>query len=426
MNVTNLEVGFPNGGYYEFGRPVPFQIALATEGGGRTLSVPMTGAFRGLYQSVNGEMRLLLEYSGELWCEARVTWSPANLLAPAGNPGPFENLDGLLTATGTASGTPGDTGSLTIEILSTNLVTGGVEAIETATHSLQISELEIGIQGQFVESAAIDVGDTVAPRRFVRTRYEPVVVFFDPSQPLAGKMDIREPSAQTCNLTDVVQPPGAAAAPVALAYSWAQPLGSLSAARFEVPRIVRLTNSSEVQFGSGGAAFVHGRRPGALTLNTMPSLVDADNYDLPTGPSRDDAYTVNPVTLTATFVPAPGDDRDGKLLFERHIEGREVDAIVARQPTTWPKRRIGDELMPVVEPTIRTAAIDRAGRIWMALVSGHTYVFDRDGDKIRTVQFRGAGLIAPDSFFFTKSGRLLVTPGLYEFDLQQAGGPGRQ
>ncbi len=108
-------------------------------------------------------------------------------------------------------------------------------------------------------------------------------------------------------------------------------------------------------------------------------------------------------------------DRDGRLLFERHIEGREIDETLATQPTTWPKRRTGDGLLPVVAPTIRSAAIDRTGRAWIVLVAPFTYVFDRDGDKIRTVQFHAAGLVAPDSLFFTKSGSILVTPGLYEF-----------
>jgi hypothetical protein len=46
----------------------------------------------------------------------------------------------------------------------------------------------------------------------------------------------------------------------------------------------------------------------------------------------------------------------------------------------------------------------------------YTYVYDPDGDKIRTVQFRGAGTLAPTALFFGTKGRLLVTPGLYEFD----------
>jgi len=40
------------------------------------------------------------------------------------------------------------------------------------------------------------------------------------------------------------------------------------------------------------------------------------------------------------------------------------------------------------------------------------HVFDAEGDKVRTVQFRGAGIISPASFFFTPKGRILVTPGL--------------
>jgi hypothetical protein len=31
------------------------------------------------------------------------------------------------------------------------------------------------------------------------------------------------------------------------------------------------------------------------------------------------------------------------------------------------------------------------------------------------VQFRAAGIVSPNSLFFDKNGRLLVTPGLYEF-----------
>ena len=45
----------------------------------------------------------------------------------------------------------------------------------------------------------------------------------------------------------------------------------------------------------------------------------------------------------------------------------------------------------------------------------YTYVFDRDGDKIRTVQFRSAGIMTPSSLFFAKDHKVLVTPGLFEF-----------
>ena len=52
----------------------------------------------------------------------------------------------------------------------------------------------------------------------------------------------------------------------------------------------------------------------------------------------------------------------------------------------------------------------------ISLTVPYTYVYDGQGDKVRTVQFSAAGLISPTSLFFTREGRLLVTPGCYEFD----------
>lgn len=111
------------------------------------------------------------------------------------------------------------------------------------------------------------------------------------------------------------------------------------------------------------------------------------------------------------------DDR-GAVAFERHIEGVEVDALLAAQPTRWPRRRIQDREVPLVTPVVRAAAVDSRGHLWISLTTPFTYVYDRQGDKTRTVQFRGAGVIAPTSLSFTRSGRLLVTPGCYEFDPQ--------
>jgi hypothetical protein len=108
-------------------------------------------------------------------------------------------------------------------------------------------------------------------------------------------------------------------------------------------------------------------------------------------------------------------DRQGQLLFERHVEGREIDEAIARIPTTWPTRRTSEGEVPIVSPTVRTAAVDRDGRLWIAFVVPFTYVYDRDGDKIRSVQFRAAGLLTPSSLFFGPNDRVLVTPGLYEF-----------
>lgn len=116
-------------------------------------------------------------------------------------------------------------------------------------------------------------------------------------------------------------------------------------------------------------------------------------------------------------------DREGRLLFERHVEGREIDEVVAKLPTTWPTRRDADGEVAMVTPTVRTAAVDRDGNLWIAFVVPYTFVYDREGDKFRTVQFRTTGVMAPNSLFFGRSGRVLVTPGLYEFSA--AGQAGR-
>lgn len=109
-------------------------------------------------------------------------------------------------------------------------------------------------------------------------------------------------------------------------------------------------------------------------------------------------------------------DSNGRLLFERHVEGIELDDYLASLPTHWPTRRIEDREIPLVLPAIRAAAVDPQGQLWISLSQPYTYVYDAQGDKVRTVQFSAAGTISPTSLFFTRDGRLLVTPGCYEFD----------
>jgi len=106
---------------------------------------------------------------------------------------------------------------------------------------------------------------------------------------------------------------------------------------------------------------------------------------------------------------------DGSLVFERHIEGAEIDAFVDAQPTVWPRRRLDDREVPFVAPVIRAAAVSPRGELWISMAVPYTYVYDRQGDKIRTVQFYGAGLLGPTSLAFSRTGTILVTPGCYEF-----------
>jgi hypothetical protein len=105
----------------------------------------------------------------------------------------------------------------------------------------------------------------------------------------------------------------------------------------------------------------------------------------------------------------------GQLEFERHIEGPELDGPLQNLPSAWPTKRLAGREFPVVETTVKTAQVDPAGHLWISLAVPFTYVYGPDGNKNRTVVFRGAGVLSPTSFFFAKNGRLLVTPGCYEF-----------
>jgi hypothetical protein len=106
-------------------------------------------------------------------------------------------------------------------------------------------------------------------------------------------------------------------------------------------------------------------------------------------------------------------DAGGELIYERIIQGREIDPVVAAIPDRWPRRASAE--LPLVAPAVRTAAVDQSGRLWVSFVGPYTYVYDGNGEKIRTVQFRGAGIVSPSSLWFNADGQLLVTPGCYEF-----------
>ena len=109
-------------------------------------------------------------------------------------------------------------------------------------------------------------------------------------------------------------------------------------------------------------------------------------------------------------------DPSGALVLERHIEGPELDPIIAALPTTWPRRtdERGREF-PVITPTVRTATVDRLGHLWVGLTVPVIYVYDLNGEKTRTVRLQAAGMIKPDSLSFSNTNSLLVTPGCYEF-----------
>ncbi|MEZ5286026.1 MAG: hypothetical protein R2712_14695 [Vicinamibacterales bacterium] len=105
----------------------------------------------------------------------------------------------------------------------------------------------------------------------------------------------------------------------------------------------------------------------------------------------------------------------GELLFERVMQGQELDPVIATLPERWPPRKVGTRESPLVWPVVRTAAVDPGGRLWVSFVQPYTYVFDAGGEKVRTLQFRAAGIVAPTSLSFTGDRRVLITPGCYVF-----------
>ena len=105
----------------------------------------------------------------------------------------------------------------------------------------------------------------------------------------------------------------------------------------------------------------------------------------------------------------------GALLLERTLQGREVDALLATLPTSWPRRQIAGDELPLVPPSIRAAAVDAEGNLWVALADGTIYVYDADGEKTRVLRLEATGPLLPNSLSLPSPTRLLVSPGLYEF-----------
>ena len=60
----------------------------------------------------------------------------------------------------------------------------------------------------------------------------------------------------------------------------------------------------------------------------------------------------------------------------------DLDEILRAVPTTWPRKKTADGEMPLILPTLRTAAVDGDGNLSIALLVPYTYVYDAVGDKM--------------------------------------------
>jgi hypothetical protein len=111
-------------------------------------------------------------------------------------------------------------------------------------------------------------------------------------------------------------------------------------------------------------------------------------------------------------------DAKGILLYERHIEGPEIDQHLRALPSVWPRRKTASGEFPIVTSAIRTAAVAPEGSLWISLLSPITYVYDARGEKRRTLEFHGSGVLSPSEFFFAPGDRLIASPGCYSFSLK--------
>lgn len=110
-------------------------------------------------------------------------------------------------------------------------------------------------------------------------------------------------------------------------------------------------------------------------------------------------------------------DADGQLVFERVLQGPELDAVVAAQPQRWPRRSIDGREVPLVVPIIRAAAASRDGALWVSFVVPVTYVIAPDGEKVCTLAFDAAGEVAPTSLSFPSRDTVMVTPACALFQI---------
>ena len=61
-------------------------------------------------------------------------------------------------------------------------------------------------------------------------------------------------------------------------------------------------------------------------------------------------------------------DANGVLLFHRVMQGQRDRPAGGGDPDVWPRRAIDGAEIPLVSPLVRTAAVDRAGRLWVSFV----------------------------------------------------------
>ena len=115
-------------------------------------------------------------------------------------------------------------------------------------------------------------------------------------------------------------------------------------------------------------------------------------------------------------------DDNGTLIYERRVQGREIDPLVAAIPDRWPRRNPGE--LPLVAPLVRTAALDRAGKLWVSFVAAVLVClrFGRRKNPDRAISRRRRSCRRPASGstkragFWSRPGVMSSTRGCHDLD----------
>lgn len=324
MDVNNIEVRVPRiqGGTICFA-PVLFEIALDVQVEGQARRpVPLTNQWSGFVVPVDGHTLLRKLTTGDGYivpCDLELSWSPAeNLSLSKEGPFSFSNLNDLLTAE-----QPGVVEIVIAVVQREQLAASGqIKTRDSANVRERIWPKELFLthladQSSFMlgdRSAFLKVGQNVTPLVGVSNRER---LEFDPREAVSGRLDLLNVSEQECTLDEITQhlENNKGPRPLRINYKWSEEIGAGSAARFERPRPFENHDEDAVWVKRAEFTLVHGRSPGQLNLIFSGEATD-DRYKFPPMQTLGVKYQVEPVKLTMTLKPAPGDDFRGALLFE--------------------------------------------------------------------------------------------------------------
>ena len=95
-------------------------------------------------------------------------------------------------------------------------------------------------------------------------------------------------------------------------------------------------------------------------------------------------------------------DASGELVYERAIQGREIDPVIAAIPDRWPRRGGGRGAAGRADGS--TAAVIGPAALWISFVVPYTYVYDATVRKSARCSSAARVSLSPSSLWFNDRG----------------------